>query len=490
MKAGRLEMARRERVSQRAAAREISIPIPLRGLLSDADASAVNPQYAAELKNWRSTGTRVEMRNPVTTGGGANDGLIQAFPFEFGSREEFIEIYNDRYVIGGQSVPRGVGGRAYVAYISGSALIAGAGLFPVRYNGSTLQVAAFLLDGSTFNTARLDGVIAHHDRAYFWDSDEFDGVLRFYYGDVGAVQGELQEFPLGRLGNITGSIATMVSMTVDAGHGINDMLVVLTTTGDAVFYEGLDPSDPQDWRLAARLRISPPRGRASTVKVGGDVWVITQAGIVSLADSLRRGRMALVNEVARPVVDRMEPYLAGREASNNWQMHVSVDGQMVIANLRDGSDYRQWIYYLDSQTWAEADYRARWFFNLGGQTMMVMEDGAIEAITSEPGEPITAVWHSAWIDLGRPGAVTYLRPHIQAEGALTVTLWVMTDRDEIGLDVAEAVQTVTLVPERPGSEQVMLDDIVPVDASGSAFQVRMEVTAPWARLISMRAGVV
>jgi len=102
-----------------------------------------------------------------------------------------------------------------------------------------------------------------------------------------------------------------------------------------------------------------------------------------------------------------------------------------------------------------------------------------------------AVLRTGWLQLPYQG-LTYVRPTLRAAGALTVRLAVLTDHDETTVDLDESWQTVTITPEEaPGmNEYVAVTDEIGSDAAGGVYQIRMEVTAAWAQLVSIEvAGV-
>ncbi len=478
--------AQRAQAGRRGTARDVPFPLPLKGLFSEAKNAEVSGAYAAELKNWRSSGLSMETRPQSDYVSGVSN-LLQRIPYEFSGASAYIETYPGKVAAGSSILFRAFNDFADAAYISGHAVIADGRDVPTLYDGTELSEAAFTASDGT-DPASFDGVLAHHDRLIFWKRG---GPLDFYYGDVGAITGELERFPLGRLGSITGSIADILSLTVDAGHGMNDTLCIVTTTGQMILYEGLDPGDATDWRLVSRVKAAPPASGKPFTQVGSDLWMVTTSGIVSVTEALRRGALALVSEISRPVADAI---LKQVQAGGDWQLHTAADGSQVIINhILDGVA-KQWIFHVESRSWAAADYPAQRWHNLGTDTQFThISDGRLghlnRAATGD--EKVTAVWHSSWFRLPRAQGMTALIPHILARAPLTVRVAVLTDHDTTSVDLEEAWQTVTLNPDNDGngSEIISLNDRIGIDAVGSAFQIRMEVTAKWAEIVSLQVSL-
>lgn len=473
---------------------DIDIPLPVRGLYVTAKHAEISGLFAARLENFRTDGTFLELRRDLRFIS-ADVMAIQRVPYEFGGDSYFLKILNNRVTANGQVYLRAFNGRAMAAYISSTAVIVDGTGNPVIYNGATFSAGAFTTS-TTVTQDEFDGVIAHHDRLYFWKTG---GVLEFYSGAVGAITGPLDRFPLDRLGNITGQILTMMPLTIDAGSNTNDVLCIITTTGHAVIYSGLDPTDPADWSLVSRIKIAPPLSRFAAAQVGSDVWVITSAGVVSMADSISRGVMALVNDVSRPIArDVLRQINAG---AADWQLHAAADGSHVIINRWDGTSSSQFIFEVESKSWTTATYEAVMWQNLGVATSFTTITGLLAELfdntTAEPNDSFgysnvyTAVWHTSWLNIRRGTRIASITPTIIARGPVTVTVAVLSDHDETASDIAEATFSVTLNPDNPADTggTVALDDVIPIGAVGSSFQLRIEISAKWARIVKVMATV-
>lgn len=463
----------------------VKIPLPTSGLFVDAKTTEVSGLYAAELHNFRTDGTKIELRRQMV--GPADHLALQRVPFEFGLSPQYVELRATQAECNGAIFTRPFNGAAMAAYISSQVIIADGLDDPLLYNGSTFHVAAFTVAaGASPNT--LDGVIAHHDRLFFWRTD---GALEFYYGDIGAVSGTLTRFPLDRLGNITGGIRSMMSLTMNAGFDANDALAIITTTGDVVIYEGLDPSLSTDWRLSTRLKVAPPLSRFGMARVGSDVWMMTSLGVVSLLDSLQRGVLSIVNDFSRPISD--EILSLAKSGGGEWQLHTAADGSHIIINYYSPAKQRQWIWQTDSRAWATADLPARYWHNLLLSTNFTIGDGRLgNSVELDHGaEIITAHWYTSWFDIGRDGQITGIRPVIIADGPVTVSLSVLGNHNDTQANLANETQTVTLYPENPADPggRTKLQDIIPVGAVGNAFQLRIEISAAWAQIVQMTALV-
>lgn len=482
----RQRQARQSRNSNRLA-QDVPLPLPTSGLFVDARTAEISGLYASRLQNFRTDGISLELRKQQILGP-ADQLVLQRVPFAFGAVPRYINLRSNQAECLNATLVRQFDGNAMVAYVSSQAIIVDGLDLPIAYNGTAFNIATFTTS-TTVNADAFDGCIAHNDRLFFWRTN---GVLEFYYGGLGAVTGALTRFPLDRLGNITGNILTMASLTLDAGQNSNDALAIYTTSGQIVIYEGLDPGDANDWGLSTRLQVAPPLSRFGVTRVGADVWVMTTVGIVSMADSIQRGSLALVNAITRPIADDILD-LAARNPTAEWQLHTTADGSQIIINFYTPAMQQQFIWQIDSKAWATADHPARLWHNLALKTDFTTAIGRLGtvALATDPVEAITAIWHTGWFQAGMNRTLLSITPTIIATGPLTVKITVLRDYSETAEDVAESQQIVTIEPEDAAgpSGRVALNEMIPVGIAGSSFQLRMEVTATWAQIVKMAVAL-
>jgi hypothetical protein len=469
--------------------REVSLPLPTNGIHVNGKNAEISNVYASELNNFRTDGIDLELRRSVSYGPG-DEIALQRIPYEFGATPAYIELRFDRAQCLGAELMRPFYADAMVGYLSGTAILADGHGDPVSWNGTAFATSAFTT-GTSVSPADLDGIVVHHDRVFLWKTG---GDLEFYYGDVGAVTGALTRFPLGRLGNITGRLQMMMQVTMDAGQNSNDALCIFTTTGDVVIYEGLNPGDANDWNLVSRLRVAPPLTRYGTTRVGSDVWFLTANGVASILNTISQGVLALVSPFTRPIAADVRALVAA--GGLEWGLHATADGSAVLINGYDpvAGTGTQFVYDSESQAWTTSDLPARFWHNLDLTTEFTHGDGRLGTVAAVQGggESITARWATSWMRLGG-GELAYIKPTIIAKGALAVTVTVLSNHDETASDIAEAVQAVTIQPDNTpdaGGGLVSLDEEIGVDAVGDSYKLIIEITAQWAKIVNLTAGVI
>lgn len=482
MRRHQAKRARRAAAGQRAST-PTDIPLPVRGVFVEARHAKVNGIYAAELLNFQSTGTKLRTA-PGVEWQGDSAPIMQRIPFEVGSYSRYIEVLPNKVICGAHEYQRTFSASAMAAKISDHIILFDGVSQPIKYNGLTFSIAAFNTNSGA-EARRLDGVIGHHDRIFAWQSN---GPADFWYGDVGAVGGALTRYPMSRLGNIRGSIIAMQSLTVDAGEGMNDVLAIFTNRGQIIVYEGLNPGDVEDWHQTARVEAAQPLSKFAFAKVGADVWMVTPHGVVSVLEAIRSSVLALVSDFTQPIADLMQEWI--EEGPAQWRMEAADDGSMVVINRHVGVAARQLVFWTKARAWGTTNYPARDLHNLGGQLTLTGADGRLGVLKRRgSGVPIKARWVSSWFSAGGSDrTIHYIEPVIRALAPLDVRLLVLTDFNTTAADMTEAEQIVRILPEEPGSE-ITLSDKIAVDASGSDFQLILEISAEWAEIISLKAAI-
>lgn len=364
-------------------------------------------EFAVELDNWTISADGLFSRKGYTVSyeaGVPTNGQGTLVAFEINGNDALI---------------CGCGGR--VAIVSGTPAILGAGFTSDRWSTTTQSGNLLMVngvdyrrwDGTNFLTPALTaagtntyigpfvGVVSHNEHVYFWPEDS----TSFYHLEPASVQGNIYEFPMGNLGNVRGRIVEMASWTVNAMHGSNEVLVILTSKGDAVIYEGIDPTDSTDWRLMGRYKLPAPlSGGRATVKYGADLLVMTCEGVVSMTDVLRANPEEKVLGF-KPETQPLEQSWAGNAIEPTTSAHLDEAGEVLLFQFTDDDgNTRQITHGLGAgaaTTWSgitaldwENLGKSLYFLNNFGQVCIVEGD-------SDNGDPITLTHASGWISPAR-----------------------------------------------------------------------------------------
>jgi hypothetical protein len=153
-------------------------------------------------------------------------------------------------------------------------------------------------DGIVANTwAGIDpknavGPVVHQHRLWVVQTDTTFG----WFLPPDALQGTFLKYDFGPLFSKGGFLQFLATWTIDDGNGAEDHLIAVSSRGEAVVYSGTDPEDDQAWFLAGVYNIGAPvAGRRANCKAGGDQFILTQQGLVSMSATLVSTRVAEQN---------------------------------------------------------------------------------------------------------------------------------------------------------------------------------------------------
>ena len=108
-----------------------------------------------------------------------------------------------------------------------------------------------------------------------------------WYTQAGSFQGELTEFPLDTVLTRGGSIAHLMSWSLDTGAGMDDMLVIMMDTGETLVYQGDDPDDVLGFELNQKYELPAPIADKATGRMASEQIVATRDGYINLSSAIR-----------------------------------------------------------------------------------------------------------------------------------------------------------------------------------------------------------
>jgi hypothetical protein len=157
-----------------------------------------------------------------------------------------------------------------------------------------------------------------------------------WYLDVGAIQGTFTSFDFGPLFSRGGDLQYLTTWTLDDGNGAEDHLVGVSSQGEAVVYAGTDPDNDTTWAMVGVYYVgAPTSGRRGYTKIGGDLAILTQRGVVSMTAELVSTKAA-DNKVALKT-DKIQLLISQAIGDNaalpGWQLFYCPAFNMLTINV-------------------------------------------------------------------------------------------------------------------------------------------------------------
>lgn len=160
---------------------------------------------------------------------------------------------------------------------------------PRLYDGSAWTaidaVSTPAITGVT--TTNLINVLLFKHRLWFIEKN----TLKAWYLPTDSIGGAAQPFDFSAVAKLGGYLVDMIAWTVDAGYGVDDNLVFITSEGEVIVYRGTDPASAATWTGAGTWEIGAPVGSRCLTKFGGDVLLLTLDGLLPLAQALQSTRL-------------------------------------------------------------------------------------------------------------------------------------------------------------------------------------------------------
>lgn len=313
-----------------------------------------------------------------------------------------------------------------VATTGGNYIMAVNGADKARYyNGSAWDFdgnASLTITG--VNSSDCIGINLFKNRVWLIQQNS----LLAWYLPVGAVAGATASLDLRAFAPHGGSLVAMGTWTIDAGYGVDDYAVFLTSKGDVIVYRGTDPSSASTWALTGVWSLGSPVGNRPFVKWKGDLLLICQDGLVPLSGALQSGRVnprvALTDKIKTAMTQAVGSY----GTTFGWQVLPFPAQNMLVLNVPVSAGMNQEQYAMNTVTGSWAQFQG-WNANVfeiyndalyfGSNTYV----GKAWNTNADAGSAINSFFLQAFNSFGAPGQrkrATSIRPTFLTNGSPTI----------------------------------------------------------------------
>ena len=381
----------------------VSFPAPRRGWIKNS-AYIKSPLDAAEvLDNVFPTAQGARVRKGTALHATTGDAVRSLFTYSGGGADVmFAATDTDIYDVTSPTDPAVAPSASVNSLTSGDwagqNFSTSGGEFLTIVNGAdTLRQ----FDGSSWSAPSITGVTSS-DLSHVWSFKNRlwfieGGTMSAWYLATNAVSGAATEFPLRGVFNLGGALLFGATWSLDAGDGIDDVIVFATDMGEIAVYQGTDPGS--DFALSGVYRIGKPLGQNDHFRAGGDLAILTEDGIVSVAEALRKDRGALQQSaLTYPIEDAWNEAVANRTSNNPIAAHLWPSQSMLVIGTPTLTGTAQTAYVANSKTGAWCRFTGldirclgllddRLYFGTSEGTIVEMETGG-----SDQGSPYGAQW--------------------------------------------------------------------------------------------------
>lgn len=216
---------------------------------------------------------------------------------------------------------------------------------PWLYNGTSWTTA------TAVNTTAANFINVNVFKQRLWVIDKDSLTARYF--PTGAVLGTAHAFDLSGFTKLGGYLMSMGTWTLDAGSGVDDYAVFVTSAGEVLVFQGTDPSSPSTFAMKGRWELGAPIGRRCLKRFGGDLLLICNDGVLPLSKALISSRVdprvALTDKIQGAMSDA-----AGTYAANfGWELLHYPKGSMLLLNVpvSTGSSQQQFAMNTITGSW-------------------------------------------------------------------------------------------------------------------------------------------
>lgn len=404
--------------AQQTVQRVVMRPPPVRGLNTVDPLALMQPTDAIEMDNLISADSGLALRAGwyeygINVGGGATHAVRSLFSFDdatgsslatpLSQSELFAATDNGIYLAEGGGNMNAVGaeialsGAQYAGYFSCTQYAAAGNNYLVAVSETD---GAFLYDGVTWKKctnvgAAGPGIITGVDPAFFAQVVSFKRRLGFVERNSGkswwldplAVGGVAKLFDFGPMLVHGGALLALINWTQDAGEGTDDYLVALSTAGDVAVFKGNDPTSASDWQCAGIWYIgTPPVGRRCFSTSGGNIYVITEFGIIPIAQIVQGGLdnvlMAGTEQTKqlRKLQEQLNRDFTFTSTAVGWEL-LNIPNQALLHLARPAqsiTEHIQYVFHMHTLAWSRMlDIPAETFYYRLGEVYGGTVDGRI-----------------------------------------------------------------------------------------------------------------
>lgn len=426
-----------------------SRPAPIFGLNARDALSDMDPRDAVTLTNWFPRTSDVRLRkgySSYATGLGSYVESLMAF--SYGTTNK---LYG---AVGGSIYDVSSSGAVGAAVVTGKTnarwqhIVMGNGTSQVLmlFNGADVPLN---FDGTTWaTTPAITGVTAANlitanvfkHRVFAIEKNSMNA----WYLPTDSIGGAANKLDFAFIFKLGGYLTAMGTWTLDAGIGVDDHAVFISSEGEIAVYKGTDPSSANTWALVGVYRTAKPLGRRCFMKLGGDLVLITADGFLPLSKALVSDRVNAKYALSDKIVNAVTTDAASYGASFGWQGTLYPEGLMVLFNVPTAENSTAIQYVMNTATgaWCRFEgwnancfevYNDELYFG-GNGTVWKAWDGLSDNDTNITGDVKTAFDY--FDQHSQSKRFTMVRPLIATDGAVNPAM-------EINVDFEDRVPTGT-----------------------------------------------
>lgn len=260
--------------------------------------------------------------------------------------------------------------------------------------------------------------------------------MNVWYLPVQALGGAAQAINLGTIFQRGGHIIGLYSWTLDAGAGSDDHLIVLSSAGEVAVYAGTDPSTVTSWNLVGVFYLGRPIGKRPVTKLGGDLMVLCEQGLMPLSQSLLTASIDRRAALTDKIQNSINRSIQAGQLEFGWEVCLYPSQNMLILNVPiPGAPNVQYAMNTITRAWTMfSGWDARTFVNTSIGLMYADSNSVRQAWISETDDLqlVQCDVLQSFQSFGSPAYNKYftmVKPYLRSAGSPSVIYGINGDYD-------------------------------------------------------------
>lgn len=448
-------------IAKRAVSGPVSLPAPVGGWNARDALPNMSPLDAVILTNWFPATTECVLRSGYTRFATGLPGQVETLmPYAGGTTNRLFAISDNKVynVTAGGAVGAAVltglsnsrfescnvtnsAGTSYLVFANGADT-------PRLYDGSTFTTAS--ITGTGLTASKLDQPLTFMNRLWFVET----GTMKVWYLGTQAVTGAATAIDISAYAYKGGYIVDHATWTIDAGDGVNDHYVIVTSKGQVVVFQGSDPSSAATWGMKGVWDIGSPIGKRSMYKYSGDLLIICEDGLVPMSQALQSSRINPKISLTDKIQYQVSQVISNYGSNFGWQtVYVPHINQLWLnVPIETGKNQQQYVMNTITGAWCNYtgwDANCWLIYNdlpyFGGNGFV----GLAWNTLADNGTNIEGFALQAFNNFGKAGKLkryTMSRPILRSNGAPAILAGINVD-----FNIAQPTTSLTYTPVSYGS---------------------------------------
>lgn len=334
--------------AKRQVAQSVTVTAPIGGWNARDPLATMKPTDAVVLDNWFCTPTELKSRKGYSEWATGIPGNVQSiidYDKANGTEKMFAVSNNSGTCAVYDVTSPGAVGAAVVTGLTnakwdhsqfatsgGSFLLSANGVDNVLlYDGTTWEkvtgVSAHAITGIA--TTSLATVHPFKRRLWFTQVDS----LKAWYLGIDSIAGAATSYDFGPIFELGGHIVKIDTWSLDAGTGMDDHMVVITSAGQVAIYQGTDPASSTTWALVGVYVVGSPVGTRCTCKYGGDVMLLNKDGMIPLSKALMSTRVNNHMMISDKIQNQLASDTTTYKDNFGWDVLLYPPQNMLLVNI-------------------------------------------------------------------------------------------------------------------------------------------------------------